>query len=204
MAQDLPEECDDGYTPRYGFPGNTYNRPFAGALKHIRQPLLEEDGFTGQGTAIAQIEKLAPSWFYRTLKGGDVQLPFGACVKPEDAASDHWGWAPENDSEFPELPCKIAWVMCMAADIDALEFPAENDGHDGAAGVTACDALVNGWDFAAQEINNAYKGGHATTVALGLTSSPPDTKIRAISIPAAEDRSDSSPALRWLYHAVHS
>ncbi|MEJ2140554.1 MAG: hypothetical protein P8Y61_14140, partial [Gammaproteobacteria bacterium] len=183
------ELCPDGSEPQLKIHGNSYNRTYAGPLMHIRQPEVIAAGHTGAGTAVAIIERNAAAWFYEHDDGRP--RPFGACRKPENAPPDHWGWAPETDPNFPDEPCKIAWVMCI--DSAATDIYA-----DPSNALEPCEARIDSYNRAKDQPYRVYSGGHATNSALGMVSTAPDTKIIAISIPNYSE-AVARAAFRWLY-----
>ncbi|MEJ2140555.1 MAG: thrombospondin type 3 repeat-containing protein [Gammaproteobacteria bacterium] len=191
------ELCPDGSEPRLSRTGGSYNRSYAGALKHVGQPELLAAGITGAGTSVALLEKGVAAWFFEFDNG--LPRPFGACRKPADAPPDHWGWEPENDPDYPGEPCKIAWVMCFAADL-ATDKPGPVPLTEtwGAAGLKACDANVDSYTNSTDTIRDRFYGGHATNVALGVSSTAPDAKLIAISVPD-ETFLSFRAAYRWLY-----
>jgi hypothetical protein len=187
------ELCADGSEPTMRVAGsNTHS--YEGAAKHIGQPEAAALGFTGQGTSTAFVEKLALAWFFRFDDGRPP--PFGACIKPENAAPDHWGWAPEQDPNYPEYPCMIAWVMCIAATADA-GIPHAVDEKNASRGLQKCEAPVNA---IGTKSGNQYihTGGHATSIGLGYAKIAPGSKIISIAVPDTSSVSFRA-AFRWLY-----
>ena len=191
QAQDV---CSNGLEVRSSVIG-TNIRTYAGAERHLGQPVLEERGYTGQNTAIAHIEKKTLSWFFRFDDGRPP--PFGACLEPEDRKPDHWGFAPESDPAYPEYPCKIAWVMCLAPDYVGGELPSVT-ADNAAAGLQPCQRLTDGQNPNTKVIRSENIGGHATGAALGMTAMAPDTKIVAIGLGNVEPVFVRA-AYRWLY-----
>lgn len=182
------ELCSDGSEPQLKIHGQSYHVTYEAPLIQMRQPETLALGHTGAGTAVALIEKNIPSWFFEHEDGRP--RPFGACLKPADAPPDHWGWAPESDPAFPEEPCKIGWVMCVAVDSnDRLVDPADS--------LQTCSAIVDGYNSNTDEPTSVHKGGHATNSSFGVVSVAPDTKIIAISMPSAT-LMPTRAAFRWL------
>jgi len=196
FAQD---SCPDGSDPVISQVGSSWNRNYVGPLYHMRQPKVAAAGHTGAGTSVVMLEQHAPAWFFEHHDGRG--RPFGAGVKPEDAAPDHWGWVPETDPSYPDEPCKIGWVMCIAADTDAFATPIAEDQYGAPAGLSKCKAFVDSYKSETGTIGSKYSGGHATNTALGISSVAPDAKIIAISLPRNSGREAASyrAAFRWLY-----
>lgn len=190
----VSQTCTDGSQPYTASPNTTEVFAYEGAMLHMGQDYVEKLGYTGKGRGIALIDSRIPSWFMR-FEGKPP--PFGACIKPANARPDHWGWVPQTDPAYPQYPCKIGWVMCVAADAN-LPDPVFPDDNDGAGGLKYCKANVDGMLRETGEIYSTTEGGHASTVAMGMASTAPDAKIIALTVYPANVLSVRA-ALRWLY-----
>ena len=189
--------CPDGSDPVPSRYSSSWNVTYEGVTKHIRQPVAEQAGQTGEGSGVVIMERNIMSWFFEHQDGRP--RPFGACVKPDDAAPDHWGWAPETDPAYPGEPCQIDWVMCISPDRDAdgKLVALNNDGAT--AGLESCEASVDSYKDG--QIGSRYSGGHATNTALAVDSVAPDARLIALSLPTSggNDLQSYRAAFRWLY-----
>jgi hypothetical protein len=175
--------------------GPTPNKTYLPGLVRSGQPIALANGHTGAGSTVAIIEKNAASWEFQFDDGRP--LPFGICDKP-DGVLDHLGWQPLSPDSAQ--PCKIDWVMCVAA--DGVASPSNDGGStsfmlpahsvDGEARIGLKECSV--------KAENTVAGGHATTSAAGVAATAPDARFVIISVPDNTALSIRA-ALNWLVTA---